>query len=48
MNLENWFQQPHVYNHDEFGGDIMQKQEAMQIAKENGWNVFTFDEILPD
>lgn len=48
MNVEKWFQQPHIYNHDEFGGDIMQKQEAMQIAKENGWNVFTFDEILPD
>jgi hypothetical protein len=48
MNLEKWFQQPHIYNHDEFGGDIMQKQQAMQIAKENGWNVFTFDKNLPD
>ena len=48
MNVEKWFEQPHVYNHDEFGGDIMQKQEAMQIAKENGWNVFTFARVLPD
>lgn len=47
MEVENWFQNPHVYNHDEFGGDIMQKQEVMQIAKENGWNVFTFEEIFP-
>lgn len=47
MNVEKWFQNPHTYNHDEFGGDIMQKQEAMQIAKENGWNVFTFVETFP-
>jgi hypothetical protein len=46
MNVERWFLDPHIYNHDEFGGDIMQKQEAMQLASENGWNVFTFDENL--
>jgi len=48
MNVEKWFEEPHMYNHDEFGGDIMQKQQAMQIAKENGWNVFNFARVLPD
>ena len=42
MHVENWFSDPHVYDHDVWGGYIMQNQEAMQIVKENGWNVFTF------
>jgi len=41
MNVENWFQNPHVYDHDVWGGYIMQNQDAMQIAKENGGNVFS-------
>lgn len=41
MQIENWFKNPHTYNHNEWGGYIMQNQEAMQIAKENGHNVFT-------
>jgi len=36
MNVDNWFQNPHVYNHDEWGGDIMQKQDAMKLGCENG------------
>jgi hypothetical protein len=36
MNVQNWFQNPHSYNHDDWGGDIMQKQEAMQLGCENG------------
>jgi len=43
MNVENWFQSPNVYNHDVWGGDIMQKQDAMKLACENGWNVFTLE-----
>lgn len=43
MNVENWFQSPNVYNHNQWGGDIMQKQEAMQLAVENGNNVFTYN-----
>jgi len=36
MNVENWFQNPHIYNHDDWGGDIMQKQDAMKLGCENG------------
>jgi len=42
MNVEKWFTEPNVYDHDKYGGYIMQNQEAMQKAKENGHNVFTF------
>ena len=30
MDVQNWFLHPHIYDHNR-GGDIMQKQEAMQI-----------------
>lgn len=43
MNIENWFQNPHIFNHDDWGGDIMQKQDAMKLGCENGWNVFTIE-----
>jgi hypothetical protein len=41
MNVENWFQSPNIYNHDDWGGDIMQNQEAMHLACENGRDVFS-------
>lgn len=41
MNTEEWFQNPHVYDHNEWGAYIMNNPEAMNIAKENGYNVFT-------
>ncbi len=45
MNVENWFRNPNTYNHDQWGGDIMQKQEAMHLACENGQkDVFSFYE----
>jgi hypothetical protein len=43
MNVENWFRSPNTYNHNQWGGDIMQKQEAMQLAVENGNDVFTYN-----
>ncbi len=45
MNIENWFQYPHTYDHDIWGGYIMQNQEAMQLVKENGQNVFSTEFI---
>jgi hypothetical protein len=43
MNVENWFQNPNTYNHNIWGGDIMQTQAAMQQGCENGrQDVFTF------
>jgi hypothetical protein len=41
MHIENWFDDPNVYDHNQWGGAIMQKQPAMQMARENGWNVFS-------
>lgn len=43
MNVDNWFKSPNVYDHNQWGGDIMQKQDAMKTACENGWDVFTLE-----
>ena len=43
MNIEQWFENPHVYDHNYWGGAIMQVEPAMQMAKENGWNVFSIE-----
>ncbi len=40
MKIENWFQSPHVYDHNHWGGSIMQNQAAMKMGCENGWDVF--------
>ena len=42
MNVENWFRNPNTYNHNFWGGDIMQKQDAMHQAVENGHDVFSY------
>jgi hypothetical protein len=41
MDIESWFKTPNVWDHNYWGGDIMQKQPAMQAAKENGYDVFS-------
>lgn len=43
MNIEKWFTNPHTYDHNVWGGDIMENQDAMQVASENGHNVFTME-----
>lgn len=43
LNINSWFATPNIYNHDIWGGDIMQKQAAMQMIKENGFDVFSID-----
>jgi hypothetical protein len=40
MNIDSWFKTPHIYDHNSWGGAIMQKQPAMQLVKENGFDVF--------
>jgi len=40
MKIENWFKSPHRYDHNQWGGSIMQNQAAMQLGCENGWDVF--------
>lgn len=41
MNIESWFETPYIYDHNQWGGDIMQRQPAMEMARENGRDVFT-------
>lgn len=41
MKIENWFKGPHVYDHNVWGGSIMQQQEAMKLGAENGIDVFS-------
>lgn len=41
MNIESWFDTPHIWDFNYWGGSIMQNQQAMQTAKENGADVFT-------
>ena len=45
MNIERWFKDPHTYDHDVWGGYIMQNQEAMKIASDNGRNVFEMEVV---
>jgi len=40
MHVDRWFANPHTYDHNYWGGDIMQKQEAMKVGCENGQDVF--------
>lgn len=40
MQVENWFKNPHIYDHNHWGGSIMQKQDAMKMGCENGKDVF--------
>lgn len=42
MNIEQWFKEPHLYDHNHWGGSIMQQQAAMKAGCDNGHNVFTF------
>ena len=51
MNVNEWFEDPKIFDFNVWGGDIMQKQEAMHIACENGHNVFSVEStniLLPE
>ncbi len=43
MNVEEWFKNPNVWDINVYGGKIMQNQEAMNAACENGRSVFTLN-----
>lgn len=47
MHIENWFQNPYIYDHNQWGGAIMQNQAAMQMGCENGRDVFTVEYQYP-
>ncbi len=46
MKIENWFQNPHTWDFNYWGGAIMQNQKAMNTIKENGSDVFRIDTIF--
>ena len=41
MEIQRWFDMPNLYNFDDFGVSIMQNQQAQELLKENGKNVFS-------
>lgn len=43
MHIDSWFNTPFVYDHNDWGGAIMQKQEAMHQACMNGRDAFTIE-----
>ena len=45
MNIESWFKTPNTYNHNVYGGDIMENQEAMRKIAQNGFDVFSIGYI---
>ncbi len=40
MNIESWFKTPYVFDFNHWGGAIMQNQAAIEVARENGRDVF--------
>ncbi len=46
MDVQQWFENPHVYDLNYWGGKMMQNQAALQTAKENGHNVFSVQKLL--
>jgi len=41
MHIESWFETPFIYDHNHWGGAIMQIQEAMYIGSMNGRDAFS-------
>jgi hypothetical protein len=38
--VDHWFKNPNTFDFNYWGGDIMQKQDAMKVGCENGQDVF--------
>jgi hypothetical protein len=45
MNIQSWFETPFTYDHNTYGGMIMQNQEALQMIRSNGIDVFTIKQL---
>ena len=41
MDLNEWFQNPEIYDFEEFGQAIMMNQDAQEHLRENGLTVFS-------
>jgi len=48
MRVDKWFEDPHDFDFNYWGGDIMQNQDAMYTAKENGYNVFSAHRMIEE
>ena len=40
MNIDSWFKTPHTWDFNNMGGMMMQNQDALKAACENGFDVF--------
>lgn len=45
MDLQEWIQNPHVYDFEEYGQAIMMNQSAQEVLKGNGETVFSVTSI---
>ncbi len=45
MDVNEWFEDPNIFNFNVWGGNIMQNEAAMHIACENGHNVFSVKDM---
>ena len=45
MNIESWYETPHNFDFNYWGGAIMEIQPAMRMGVENGYDVFTIGSI---
>ena len=45
MNIDSWYKTPIIYDHNVYGGAIMNNQAAMGIIVQNGFDVFTIGYI---
>jgi hypothetical protein len=41
MDVSSWFKTPHSWDFNYWGGSVMQRQQAMNVIKENGFDVFS-------
>jgi hypothetical protein len=48
MNINQWFKDPNTWDFNFWGGSIMQNEEAMHTACENGHNVFSAGDIYEE
>lgn len=45
MNIDSWYKTPYTYDHNVYGQNIMNNQEAMLKIADNGFDVFSVGEV---
>ncbi len=46
MNIDSWFKTPHTWDFNNTGGMMMQNQDALKSACENGFDVFSIGPLF--